>query len=122
MVGLLHPLSRGTVHISSSDPLANPLIDTGYLTNPLDVERLVAGVKLMRKITKTAPYSNGVDGIYDPPEDVFGNDDKLVEWIREKVESFNHPIGTVPMLPKVDGGVVDSSLKVYGTKNLRVVS
>ncbi|KAK7458036.1 hypothetical protein VKT23_009946 [Stygiomarasmius scandens] len=120
MVGLLHPLSRGSVHISSSDPLANPLIDTGYLTNPLDVERLVAGVKLMRKITKTAPYSNGVDGIYDPPEDVFGNDDKLVEWIREKVESFNHPIGTVPMLPRADGGVVDSSLKVYGTKNLRV--
>lgn len=26
------------------------------------------------------------------------------------------------MLPKEDGGVVDASLKVYGTKNLRVVS
>ncbi|GKT74228.1 choline dehydrogenase [Colletotrichum tofieldiae] len=25
------------------------------------------------------------------------------------------------MLPKADGGVVDSSLKVYGTTNLRVV-
>jgi choline dehydrogenase-like flavoprotein len=33
-----------------------------------------------------------------------------------------HPIGTAAMLPRSDGGVVDSSLKVYGTSNLRVVS
>ena len=32
-----------------------------------------------------------------------------------------HPIGTVPMMPKVDGGAVDSNLLVYGTKNVRVV-
>ena len=32
-----------------------------------------------------------------------------------------HPIGTVSMLPKELGGVVDSSLRVYGTSNVRVV-
>jgi choline dehydrogenase-like flavoprotein len=120
MVGLLHPLSRGSVHISSSDPLVNPDIDTGYLTNPLDVEVLIAGVKLMVKAAKTAPYSDAITGIYDPPQEALSSDEKLAEWVRDKVEPFNHPIGTVPMLPKADGGVVDSKLKVYGTKNLRV--
>jgi len=32
-----------------------------------------------------------------------------------------HPVGTAPLAPKEIGGVVDPSLKVYGTKNLRVV-
>jgi choline dehydrogenase-like flavoprotein len=33
----------------------------------------------------------------------------------------NHPIGTASMLPQNQGGVVDTSLKVYGTLNVRVV-
>lgn len=32
-----------------------------------------------------------------------------------------HPISTAAMLPKEAGGVVDESLKVYGTSNVRVV-
>ena len=32
-----------------------------------------------------------------------------------------HPVGACAMLPKHDGGVVDSKLLVYGTSNLRVV-
>jgi choline dehydrogenase-like flavoprotein len=32
-----------------------------------------------------------------------------------------HPLGTVPLAPREIGGVVDPSLKVYGTRNLRVV-
>lgn len=32
-----------------------------------------------------------------------------------------HPISTASMMPKEVGGVVDTSLKVYGTANVRVV-
>ena len=32
-----------------------------------------------------------------------------------------HPIGTAAMMSEELGGVVDSSLKIYGTRNVRVV-
>jgi choline dehydrogenase-like flavoprotein len=32
-----------------------------------------------------------------------------------------HPLGTAPLAPREIGGVVDPNLKVYGTRNLRVV-
>jgi choline dehydrogenase-like flavoprotein len=41
---LEHPLSRGTVHITSSDPKAAPCIDPGYFRNEVDAKILAAGV------------------------------------------------------------------------------
>jgi choline dehydrogenase-like flavoprotein len=35
--------------------------------------------------------------------------------------SIYHPVGTAALLPEKDGGVVNSELKVYGVKGLRVV-
>lgn len=32
-----------------------------------------------------------------------------------------HPVGTASMLPRNKGGVVNTDLKVYGTKNVRVI-
>lgn len=43
---LEHPLSRGTVHIKSSDPLDPPEIDPGYFRNEIDAKILAAGVHL----------------------------------------------------------------------------
>lgn len=42
-------------------------------------------------------------------------------YARASLQSIKHPIGTCAMAPQDLGGVVDSSLKVYGTANLRVV-
>ncbi|KAI0942663.1 hypothetical protein AcW1_003229 [Taiwanofungus camphoratus] len=48
-------------------------------------------------------------------------DDDLLEYIRSGSAGGDHPIGTAAMAPLEYGGVVDSTLKVYGTSNLRVV-
>ncbi|KAM5444666.1 hypothetical protein MferCBS31731_000120 [Microsporum ferrugineum] len=50
MVGLNHPLSRGSVHIGSSDPMASPTIDPGYLSHPLDMEILARGTQFIENI------------------------------------------------------------------------
>jgi choline dehydrogenase-like flavoprotein len=41
--------------------------------------------------------------------------------VKNNIATVFHPVGTAPLAPKEIGGVVDASLKVYGTKNLRVV-
>jgi choline dehydrogenase-like flavoprotein len=49
------------------------------------------------------------------------NLDHAKEVVKERLYTCFHPAGSCAMLPKEMGGVVDSELKVYGTKNLRVV-
>lgn len=120
MITLLHPLSRGSVHITSADPTARPDIDPAYFKNPLDLDVMVRSVRFAQKIVATPPYAAVRATPYDPPAEA-ESDAAVREWCRTRVEPLYHPIGTASMLPKADGGVVDASLKVYGTKNLRVV-
>lgn len=44
-VVLLHPKSRGTIQLQSSDPLDPPLIDPNYLDHPDDLKALLKGNK-----------------------------------------------------------------------------
>jgi len=37
------------------------------------------------------------------------------------VSANSHPLGTAAMMPRDLGGVVNERLKVYGTKNVRVI-
>lgn len=37
------------------------------------------------------------------------------------LSSWQHPVGTVAMIPQELGGVLDPELKVYGVKGLRIV-
>lgn len=41
-----YPLSRGTVHITSSDPKAHPRIDPAFLAHPADAAVLASGLKV----------------------------------------------------------------------------
>jgi choline dehydrogenase len=127
---LTHAFSRGTVHIQSPDVAIPPIIDPNYMTNPLDIEILSHGLLFTQAISEAAPMSNLLkenetgDGKKTQPSfHVKGRltKEEAVRIVRESALSSFHPIGTCSMLPKEDGGVVDSSLRVYGTRNLRVV-
>lgn len=48
-------------------------------------------------------------------------DDRILEdWIRDNVGTTWHSMGTCKMAPLEENGVVDSSLSVYGTENLKI--
>ena len=47
--------------------------------------------------------------------------DHVKDIVKDRLYTCFHPAGSCAMLPREIGGVVDSELKVYGTKNLRVV-
>ncbi|KAI5890362.1 GMC oxidoreductase [Schizophyllum commune H4-8] len=111
-----HPLSRGSIHINSSDPSVYPIIKPNYYSVDLDLVMHVAGVDWALKIAQTAPYADLVVQQLLPTA---GQD--LREFVKAQVSSEAHPIGTASMLPYGRGGVVDAELRVYGTSNLRVV-
>ncbi|KZV88807.1 alcohol oxidase [Exidia glandulosa HHB12029] len=114
------PLSRGRVHIASSDPSVPPTLDPAYWSHPLDSAAHVKGVQFARKMLKTAPLSSINGGEFEPGEDKQSDED-VEAWMRTIIQSDFHAVGTAVMLPKELGGVVDTKLKVYGTRNVRVV-
>ncbi|KAH7311410.1 hypothetical protein B0I35DRAFT_452675 [Stachybotrys elegans] len=119
--GLMHPLTRGTVHINSSNPLGKPIIDPRHLGNKHDLEAMVELAKLGRRIATSEPLRSLWVSEYEPGMDIVQTDEEWRDYVRRGTFTINHPIGTAAMLPRKDGGVVDHHLKVYGTSNLRIV-
>ena len=113
-----HPFSQGRIYINSSNPMDYPTIDPTYLTNPADAQILVAGLKLVRKIGQSAPFSSVLTETW--PGDDVQSDDEWDKWMRGNVFTNYHPSSTCAMLPLDQGGVVDGNLRVYGLANVRV--
>lgn len=118
---LMHSLGRGSVHIKSTNISVTPLLDLRFLSNEHDLQALVEIGKLARKIGQTEPLASIVTSEYEPGLDSVDSDEEWVEFVKDTSLSFFHVAGTCAMLPRGDGGVVDPTLKVWGTKNLRVV-
>jgi choline dehydrogenase-like flavoprotein len=111
-----HSLSRGSVHINTSSASDHPVISPEYYSVPFDLKLAVAGVSYLRKIAATSLYAP-----LFATETLPGEGADLQQYVLTHFGTEFHPVGTASMLPKTEGGVVDSSLKVYGTSNVRVV-
>ena len=111
--------SRGRVTLRSADPADPPVIDPGYLTEPGDLEILLAGVRRVREIAACGPLADLIDGEHAPGESV-QEDAELGAWIRATVMTAFHPTSTCAM----GGGEeapCDPALRVRGVEGLRVV-
>ncbi|CAE6515749.1 unnamed protein product [Rhizoctonia solani] len=120
LMAIQHPFSRGNIHIGSADPLVKGTYDPKYFSKSIDLETLVEAVKFSMKISQTEPIASSIVTRQDPAPEVTSDED-IATYIKTYVESVYHPIGTAALAPKALGGVVDNKLKVYGTKNVRVV-
>ena len=75
------------------------------------------------KVEKTEPLAGAIKATVMPTKETLEKGrEGLVEYVKEYTRQVFHPVGTASMMPRIDGGVIDSRLKVYGTSNLRVVS
>ncbi|GJE91044.1 GMC family oxidoreductase [Phanerochaete sordida] len=119
---LTHPWSRGTVHIASADPKAHPRIDPRYFEDETDRAIMAEGLKHILKVVRTPPLSDLVEVELAPgPNFDLSTDEKVQEFVSRNTSTTWHLCGTCSMMPRELGGVVDAKLKVYGTKNLRVM-
>jgi len=118
-IAFTQPKSRGRLWLRSADPKQAPLMNANYLSVPSDEDRLVAGMKLMRKIFATEPLRSMVVG-EDAPGDSVRTDDELREHLHGTSATFCHPSGTCKMGQDAMA-VVDERLSVRGIEALRVV-
>ncbi|KAF8861777.1 hypothetical protein BDZ45DRAFT_647068 [Acephala macrosclerotiorum] len=119
-VAAMHPFSRGSVHIQSTNPYLQPLIDPRYCSNPFDCQVLVEALLFNNQLVNTTSM-----GLLSPtpyyPFFQGATRDSLMPAIKSGIRTEFHGTGSTSMLPFNLGGVVDTHLRVYGTKNLRIV-
>ncbi|KAL1870108.1 hypothetical protein Plec18167_007626 [Paecilomyces lecythidis] len=118
------PFSRGSVHIQSADPSAKARIDPKYFMLDFDLQAQAQVARFIREIFKTQPFAPMAGAETSPGYSSVPSNATDSEWapyLTANYRSNYHPISTAAMLPKEAGGVVDNSLKVYGTSNVRVV-
>jgi choline dehydrogenase-like flavoprotein len=115
----LRPKSRGTVRLRSADPLAPILFDAGYLREQADLDTLVRGMKLARRILRAPSMRRLVSEELAPSREESLSDQALESFVRERAKTVYHPSGTCRM--GVDEmSVVDPQLRVRGIGRLRV--
>ncbi|EIW80025.1 alcohol oxidase [Coniophora puteana RWD-64-598 SS2] len=116
---LNHNFSRGTTHSVSSDPRDHPAFDPHYFEHDIDLQTFVELAKFVRRWSHTKPLATLIKKEVNPGNDCM-EDPQLADWIKSTFSSTFHTAGTLTMVPKERGGVVDSNLMVYGTTNIRV--
>jgi len=119
---LLQPKSsrKGRVEICSSYPFLPPTVSHGYLSHEEDIKKMVQAIKLARKIVQSKDFDS-IRGKELLPGPSVKSDKDIELYIRR---SACHFFGTIVGTCKIgtdEDAVVDTSLRVRKTKNLRVV-
>ena len=118
-VRLLRPESRGTVLISSINPLHAPVIKPNYLATEKDCSVLVAGMHATRRIMAQPAMQRYIVCERDPGGACVSDDD-ILDYVRAKGGISYHPVGTCKMGSDANA-VVDQRLRVRGVSGLRVI-
>jgi choline dehydrogenase len=114
----LSPEGRGRVSLRSPDPLAPPKIEFRFMETAHDVDAMIRGVRLARKIADQPALKPYVAEEVVPGPAV-QSDEQIVEDVRNRGVSNLHPVGTCRMGTGRDA-VVDPRLRVHGIRGLRV--
>ena len=118
-VCVLQPASRGHLRLASADPLAAPLIDPAFLAEREDMDRLMRGFKIMRRVLHQ-PALADLGGREVAVLAAVQTDAQIEQFIRDRADTVYHPVGTCRMgAGPLD--VVDANLRVHGLEGLRVV-
>jgi choline dehydrogenase len=115
----LRPQSRGSITLRSPDPLEPPAIQPRYLSGESDLQALVEGISLCRKVAQAKAFDpfRGME-LYPGPE--VQGDAAIADYIRAVALTGDHSVGTCKM-GSDPLAVVDAELRVHGMEGLRVV-
>ena len=116
---LVSPQSSGRLSLRSTDPTQQPAISANYMASEADLQVLVEGIKLARRLAQ-AKALDPFRGEEMLPGRQVQSDEELIAYIRSSAETLYHPVGTCKM-GQDDLAVVDEQLRVRGVEGLRVI-
>ncbi|MDF1791029.1 MAG: GMC family oxidoreductase N-terminal domain-containing protein [Thalassobaculaceae bacterium] len=114
----LRPESLGSIHVRSADARDHPDIRFNFLSDALDRQTMIDGLRLVRKVAEATPM-DPLRGEEVEPGTGATSDADLLNHVRNTANTAFHPVGTCRMGPGEDC-VVDSRLRVHGIAGLRV--
>ena len=115
----LRPESRGSIHIKSPNPLDPPAIRQNFLTEELDRQTHIAGMRIARDLMATEAMAPFKESEILPGDDC-RTDDELLDYASCTGATLYHPVGTCKMGNEAKA-VLDERLRVRGVAGLRVV-
>ena len=114
-----HPKSRGFLCLKSPDPFDAPMMQPNYLDHPDDMDLMIEGSRLMRRIAAAPSFAQVIEEEISPAVDP---DDRtaMEAAIRGAAWTVFHQCGTCKMGSDPQTAVVDPHLCVIGIDGLRV--
>ncbi len=114
------PTSRGSIEITSADPLVKPAIEANYLSTEKDIQDAITGNYILRSLAATEPMMEVIQEEIRPGLAV-NSDEAFLENFRAHAGTIFHPCGSCKMGQDFSTSVVDERLRVHGIDGLRVV-
>jgi choline dehydrogenase len=117
----LNPTSRGNVRIRTASADDAPAIVPNYLTTAEDRKIAADSIRQARRIASQPALSKYAPVEWKPGAQ-YQSDEELAKLAGDIASTIFHPVGTTKMGRDDDpNAVVDSRLRVYGVRGLRVV-
>ena len=112
---------HGRLTFTSAEPGAQPVIQSDFLNDETDVERMLEGIGIALRVAQAPTVQELTDHMIWPREEIAGDRELLRDWIQRACGSGYHPCGTAPMgAPDDPYAVVDQYGRVYGVEGLFV--
>jgi choline dehydrogenase len=119
-VGPMYSDARGTCKIVSNDPGKKPVLLFNYLSTDQDRREWIEAIRVTRSILDAPAFAPFSGGEISPGKQV-ETEEQILEWVGKDAETALHPSCTTRMGID-DMSVVDPlTMRVRGTRGLRVV-
>ena len=119
-IGPMYSDARGSVKITTTDPMAKPALRFNYLSTETDRREWIEIVRAARRILNQDAMSAFNGGEISPGPSV-ETDDEILAWVAKDAETALHPSCTARLGVDAMSVTDPLTMKVHGVDGLRVV-
>jgi choline dehydrogenase len=119
-IGPMYSDARGSVKITSADPVAKPALRFNYLSTDTDRREWVEAIGVARDILAQPALDPFNDGELSPGPSV-RTPEQVLDWVRRDAETALHPSCTCAMGIGPQSVVDPATMAVHGLDGLKVV-